>query len=200
MNGQPTAQNTRECGANGEFVAFRNWNNPDARRRDGADLERRAGEAPDLDAADPRDADLPLAETGSIRFLWIIATNPAVCLPELAPHPQDPRARRSCSSSSSDAFLTETAAARRRRAAGRDLGREDRLHRPMPTGPSISSDKAIEPPGEARSDLDILLDYARRMDFRDKDGAPLVKWSDAEGAFEAWKACTQRPAVRLLAA
>jgi anaerobic selenocysteine-containing dehydrogenase len=29
MNGQPTAQNTREYGANGELVAFRNWQNPD---------------------------------------------------------------------------------------------------------------------------------------------------------------------------
>ena len=48
-----------------------------------------------------------------------------------------------------------------------------------------SRHKAIEPPGEARSDLDIFLDYARRMDFRDKDGAPLVKWNDPEGAFEA---------------
>ena len=45
--------------------------------------------------------------------------------------------------------------------------------------------KAVEPPGEARADLDIFLDYARRMDFRDKDGAPLIKWTDAEGAFEA---------------
>ena len=47
------------------------------------------------------------------------------------------------------------------------------------------SHKAVEPPGEARSDLDIFLDFARRMDFRDKDGKPLVKWKDAEGAFEA---------------
>jgi anaerobic selenocysteine-containing dehydrogenase len=27
------------------------------------------------------------------------------------------------------------------------------------------------------------------MDFRDKDGEPLVGWHDAESAFEAWKAC-----------
>src|SRR5215207_7494697 len=27
MNGQPTAQNTRECGANGDMPAFRNWDN-----------------------------------------------------------------------------------------------------------------------------------------------------------------------------
>jgi anaerobic selenocysteine-containing dehydrogenase len=53
------------------------------------------------------------------------------------------------------------------------------------------SEKAVEPPGEARADLDILLDYARRMDFRDKDGGPLIPWTDAESAFEAWKACSR---------
>jgi anaerobic selenocysteine-containing dehydrogenase len=53
------------------------------------------------------------------------------------------------------------------------------------------SHKAVEPPGEARSDLDIFLDYCRRMDFRDKDGGPLVKWSDAEGAFESFKQMTR---------
>jgi nitrous-oxide reductase len=47
------------------------------------------------------------------------------------------------------------------------------------------SEKAVEPPGEAKSDLDIFLDYARRMDFRDKDGQPLIKWDDPESAFEA---------------
>jgi predicted molibdopterin-dependent oxidoreductase YjgC len=53
------------------------------------------------------------------------------------------------------------------------------------------SHKAIEPPGEARPDLEIFLDYARRMDFRDKDGAPLIKWGDSEGAFEAFKEVTR---------
>ena len=27
MNGQPTAQNTRECGADGDLPGFRNWGN-----------------------------------------------------------------------------------------------------------------------------------------------------------------------------
>jgi formylmethanofuran dehydrogenase subunit D len=53
------------------------------------------------------------------------------------------------------------------------------------------SHKAVEPPGEARSDFDIFVDFARRMDFRDKDGDPLIKWSTPEQAFEAWKACTR---------
>ena len=29
MNGQPTAQNTRETGCDGEFPFFLNWQNPD---------------------------------------------------------------------------------------------------------------------------------------------------------------------------
>jgi predicted molibdopterin-dependent oxidoreductase YjgC len=28
------------------------------------------------------------------------------------------------------------------------------------------------------------------MDFRDKDGAPLIKWDDPESAFAAWQACS----------
>ena len=53
------------------------------------------------------------------------------------------------------------------------------------------SHKAIEPPGQAKSDLDIFLDFARRMDFRDKDSQPLIKWRTPEEAFEAWKACSR---------
>jgi anaerobic selenocysteine-containing dehydrogenase len=53
------------------------------------------------------------------------------------------------------------------------------------------SEKAVDPPGEARADLDIFVDFARRLGLEDKDGAPLVKWSDAEGAFEGWKECSR---------
>ena len=42
-------------------------------------------------------------------------------------------------------------------------------------------------PSEAKSDFDIFVDYARRMDFRDKDGEPLLPWTDKSQAFEAWK-------------
>ncbi|MGW4487388.1 molybdopterin oxidoreductase family protein [Amycolatopsis sp. NPDC004368] len=49
------------------------------------------------------------------------------------------------------------------------------------------SEKAVEPPGQARADLDIFLDYARRMDLRDRAGEPFPACTDAESAFEAWK-------------
>jgi anaerobic selenocysteine-containing dehydrogenase len=129
------------------------------------------------------------AETGSIRFLWIIGTNPAVSLPELR------RIRKILDQDSlflvvQDAFPTETTqyadvvlpAALWGEKTGCVTNADRTVH---------LARKAIEPPGEARSDLDIFLDYARRMEFRDRDGQPLIKWHDAEGAFYAWRECSQ---------
>jgi anaerobic selenocysteine-containing dehydrogenase len=189
MNGQPTAQNTRECGVNGEFIAFRNWQNSD-----------HVAETARVWNVDP--ATLPtwtppthamqifsFAESGSVRFLWVIATNPAVSLPELA-RIRGILAKDDLFVVVSDAFLTETAeladvvlpAALWGEKTGCATNADRTVH---------LSRKAVDPPGEARSDLDALLEYARRMDFRDQDGAPLVKWSDAEGAFEAWRECSR---------
>jgi anaerobic selenocysteine-containing dehydrogenase len=189
MNGQPTSENTRETGCDGEFPAFRNWHNPDHIY----DLAERWN-------VDPKQLPhwhLPHhameifrnAELGSIKFLWIIGTNPAVSLPELH------RIRKILAQENlfvvvQDAFLTETAeladvvlpAAMWGEKTGTFTNADRTVH---------ISHKAVEPPGEARSDLDIFLDYARRMDFRDKDGEPLVKWPDAEGAFEHWKMCSK---------
>ncbi len=83
MNGQPTAQNTRECGANGDLPGFRNWQN-DAHIEDLA----RIWNVDSLTIphySEPTHAMqiFRYAEEGSIRLLWITATNPAVSLPEL---------------------------------------------------------------------------------------------------------------------
>jgi anaerobic selenocysteine-containing dehydrogenase len=189
MNGQPTAQNSRETGCNGEFPAFRNWHNPEHVR----DLARRWNVEPATlphwhDHAHAMEI-FRHAETGSVKFLWVIGTNPAVSLPELH------RIRRVLRGRGlflvvQDAFLTETAeladvvlpAAIWGEKTGTMTNADRTVHLTL---------KAVEPPGEARPDLDIFLDFARRMDFRDKDGQPLVKWDDAEGAFEHWKECSR---------
>jgi len=49
------------------------------------------------------------------------------------------------------------------------------------------SHKAVEPPGEARSDFDIFVDFGKRIDFRDKDGKLLMPWTKPEDAFNEWK-------------
>ena len=189
MNGQPTAQNNRECGADGDLPGFRNWDNP----KHVQELARIWNVDPAIIPhwAPPTHA-LEMfhhAEKGSIRMLWISATNPAVSLPDLA------KARNILSREDlfvvvQDAFLTETArladvvlpCAIWAEKTGTFTNVDRTVH---------ISHKAIEPPGDARSDLDIWIDYARRMNFRDKDDAPLIKWSTPEEAFEAWKQCTR---------
>lgn len=188
MNGQPTAQNTRETGADGDLPGFRNWDNPEHI----AELARiwNVDPATIPHWAPPTHAlqIFRYAEQLSIRMLWIQCTNPAVSLPDL------PRIRKILANPDlfvvvNEIFPTETTeladVVLPAAAWGEKTGTFTNVDRTVHI-----AHKAVEPPGEARSDLDIFLDYARRMDFRDKDGAPLVKWCEPEGAFEAWKACT----------
>ncbi|MFD7069627.1 molybdopterin oxidoreductase family protein [Streptomyces sp. NPDC059913] len=188
MNGQPTAQNTRECGADGDLPGFRNWQN-DQHVHELARLWNVAPEsiphyAPPTHALQM----FRYAEQGSIRMLWISGTNPAVSLPELS-RIREILSREGLFVVVQDLFLTETArladvvlpAATWGEKTGTFTNADRTVH---------LSEKAVEPPGGARPDLDIFLDYAARMDFRDKDGAPLIDWTDAESAFEAWKRCS----------
>ena len=188
MNGQPTAQNTRETGADGDLSGFRNWENKQ-HIRELAELWN-VDEMTIPHWSPPTHAMQiwRYAEQGSIKLLWISATNPAVSLPELA------RVRRILARDDlmvvvQDMFLTETACLADvvlpAAGWGEKLGTFTNVDRTVHL-----SERAVEPPGEARSDLDIFLEYARRMGFRDRDGAPLIKWHDAESAFEAWKACS----------
>jgi ferredoxin-nitrate reductase len=189
MNGQPTAENTRECGADGEMPGFRNWDNPDhiaeLARLWNVDLDTIPHWAPPTHARQI----FHHAEQGSIRFLWVICTNPAVSMPDL-PRMRKILGREGLFLVVQDAFLTETAqfadvvlpAAIWGEKTGCMTNADRTVHLTL---------KAIDPPGEARSDLDIFLDYARRMDFRDKDGRPLITWSDPEGAFDAWRECSR---------
>ncbi|MEV6263971.1 nitrate reductase [Streptomyces sp. NPDC051784] len=189
MNGQPTAQNTRECGADGDLPGFRNWANDahveELAREWNVDAAQIPHYAPPTHAMQM----IRYVEDGSIRLLWVSGTNPAVSLPELG------RIRSVLSQERlflvvQDLFLTETAqladvvlpAATWGEKTGTFTNADRTVH---------LSEKAVEPPGDARPDLDIFLDYARRLDLRDKDGQPLVKWHDAESAFEAWKECSR---------
>jgi anaerobic selenocysteine-containing dehydrogenase len=130
-----------------------------------------------------------LCEEGSIRFLWISGTNPAVSLPELA------RIRRILSDDRlfvvcQDIFDTETTALADVVLPAATWGEKTGVFTNADRTVHLS-ERAVDPPGEARSDLDIFLDFARRMDFRDKDSEPLVRWRDAESAYRAWQRCSK---------
>ena len=133
------------------------------------------------------------AEQGSIELLWISATNPAVSLPDLA---RDPRG------SSRDGAVRRRAGplpdrdrrARRRRAArpptwGEKTGTFTNADRTVHL-----SEQAVEPPGEARADLDIFLDYARAWTSATGTAHPLIKWSDAGGGVRGLEGLLARAA------
>jgi ferredoxin-nitrate reductase len=189
MNGQPTAQNTRETGADGDLPALRNWDNE-------SHIEELA-ELWNVDALDiphwaPPTHAMQIfryAEQGSIKLLWISASNPAVSLPELARIRQI-LAKEDLFVVAQDIFRTETTELADLVLPAATWGEKTGTFTSVDRTVHLS-EKAVEPPGEARADLDIFFDYARRMDLRDRDGEPLIKWSDPESAFEAWKECSR---------
>ena len=189
MNGQPTSQNTRESGADGDLPGFRNWDNmahvEDLARVWNVDPAIIPHWTPPTHAMQI----IRYCETGSIRMLWIQATNPAVSLPNLG-RVRDILQKPGLFVVVQDAFLTETAqladVVLPAALWGEKTGTLTNVDRTVHI-----SHKAVEPPGQARSDFDIFIDFARRMNFTDKDGAPLIKWSTPEQAFEGWKECTR---------
>lgn len=189
MNGQPTAQNNREAGADGDLPGFRNWENPEHVRQLAELWKVHEDTIPHWAPPTHAMQIFRYAEQGSIKLLWIVATNPAVSMPDLA------RIKKILGNDDlfvvvQDIFMTETAeladivlpAATWGERTGTFTNADRTVH---------LSDKAIEPPGEARADLDIFLDFATRMDFRNLDGAPLIPWHDPESAFDAWKECSR---------
>ena len=91
MNGQPTAQNNREAGADGDLPGFRNWENID-HVRELAELwnvdERTIPHwAPPTHAMQI----FRYAEQGSIKLLWIVGHQPGGLDARPRADPQDPR-------------------------------------------------------------------------------------------------------------
>jgi anaerobic selenocysteine-containing dehydrogenase len=188
MNGQPSAENNREAGCGPALPGFRNWDNPEH--------VRELAELWNVDPiviphwAPPTDANtiFRYAEEGSIGFMWIAGTNPAVSMPQLE------RIWRILSGDQcfvvvSDAYRTETTeladvvlpSALWAEKTGTYTNVDRTVH---------LQEQAVDPPGQARSDLAIWVNYARRMGLADKDGRPLPAWTTPEAAFEAWKRVT----------
>src|SRR5699024_8499128 len=52
------------------------------------------------------------------------------------------------------------------------------------------SEQAVQPPGHARSDLELFLAYAAAMGLTDQDGESLPSWRTPEEAFNAFREMT----------
>ena len=189
MNGQPTAQNNRETGVDGDLSGFRNWEN-DTHVQQLADLwDVDVDVIPHWSPPTHAMQIFRYAEQGSVGFLWIAGTNPAVSLPDLG------RAKQILGGDQvfvvvNDAFRTETTeladVVLPTALWGEKTGTFTNVDRTVHL-----AEQAVEPPGESRSDLDIWVDYARRMGFRDRSGRPIPRWDTPEAAFDGWRECSR---------
>lgn len=123
--------------------------------------------------------------TGSVEMLWVSGTNPLVSLPHLH------RVRELFTKAElflvvQDIFPTETTELADVVLPAAQWGEKTGCFTNVDRTVHLSY-KAVEPPGEARSDFEIFVEFSRRMDFRDKDGAPLISWNKEEDAFNAWR-------------
>lgn len=188
MNGQPSAQNNREAGCGPALPGFRNWANPEHVR----ELAEMWNVDPNVipHRAAPTDAMTMFryVEQGLIQFLWIAGTNPAVSLPDLT-RIRSILSGDQCFVVVSDGYRTETTeladVVLPAALWGEKTGTYTNVDRTVHL-----SEQAVEPPGQARSDMAIFLDYARRLGLTDKDGQPLPAWNTPQEAFEAWQRCS----------
>ena len=180
--GQPSSMNTRETGADGTYPAYRNWEDPSHM----ADLAKRWNVPVELLGKKPVGAPeiFDLCEKGYIKVLWNICTNPAVSMMHRTTHL---RTLNGVFLVVQDCFAdTETAQLADVVLPSAMWGEK--------TGCMTNAErrctllrKAVDPPGEARADLDIFLEFARRMNLRDQSNQPLIQYGDSEGAFDEWR-------------
>ena len=125
-----------------------------------------------------------LAEKGFVKVLWNICTNPAVSMTDRTTQlrtlgsvfliVQDCFANTE-TAKLADVFLPSA-------MWGEKLGCMTNAERRCQL-----LEKAINPPGEARADFDIFVDFAKRMNLRDKSNKPLINYKDQEEAFDEWR-------------
>jgi anaerobic selenocysteine-containing dehydrogenase len=183
MAGQPSAMCNRESGAGGSYPAYRNPANAnhmrDLCRLWNLDFESFQAEAPkDILTM------MEEAERGEIEFMWVIGTNPLVSLPD---QNRSERILERLFLVVQDPFIdTETVELADIYFPAAMWGEKQGCVTNADRSVNLLQ-KAVEPPGEARSDFDIVVEAARRLDFRDKDGAALLPFETPEDAFNEWR-------------
>ncbi|KAL4900417.1 hypothetical protein BDW74DRAFT_188265 [Aspergillus multicolor] len=185
MNGQPTAQNNRETGCDGEYPGFRNFQNPNHMKEIADIWNIDYLQVPHWNQPTHIQNMLNFIESGSIEMFWVSGTNPLVSLPHLY------RVRELLTKPDlflivQDIFLTETAAIADVVLPAAQWGEKTGCFTNVDRTMHLTR-KAVEPPGEAKPDLDIFLDFARCMDFKNKDGDALIPFTHPEEVFDEWK-------------
>ena len=179
LTGQCNAMGTREAGATASLPGYRDWDDAEARAEIAAlwgvpvdRLPTERGRAyPDI---------IDGVLDGTIKGLWVIATNPVVSFPNRAR--LEAALRRLELFVVQDGFENPTVALADIVLPAAIWGEKEGTYTNAERRVSRVR-KAVEPPGQARSDFDIFVALARALGVADEiyDG-----WGEPEDAFREW--------------
>ncbi|WP_031544617.1 molybdopterin-dependent oxidoreductase [Salinicoccus luteus] len=184
--GQPSSSANRTAGGVGTYPAHRNPTNP-AHMKEMAELWNVDQDSLPAGPEKGIEEIITHIEKEEVGFFWNIGTNPLVSLPN---RHRVKKALESVFVVVQDPFLTETSAVADVILPVAMWGEKEGTMENADRTVTISR-KAVEPPEGVRSDFEILVDFAKRMGFKDKDGRPLVGYSTPEECFEEFKGTTK---------
>ena len=182
VTGQPGSLSNREVGGAGFYPGFRNCNNP-------GHLEEIASlwnvDTSTLPVGEQTHImkQLDLIEEGRIKLLWVTSASPAVSLPN---HSRVTNLLKKVFLIVQDPFPSATTELADVVLPVAMWGEKE--------GTMTSAERrvnllrqAVPPPFGLPSCLEIMLDFAARMGFKDRDGHPLIAYSTPEEAFNEWR-------------
>ncbi|WP_409305106.1 molybdopterin-dependent oxidoreductase [Peribacillus sp. SCS-155] len=182
MAGQPSSSANRTAGGVGTYPAHRNPMNPE-HIKEMAELWNVDMMTLPVGPEKGIEEQIEMIENGEIGFFWNIGTNPLVSLPNRQ------RAKKALEKTFvvvQDPFLTETTMVADVVLPAALWGEKEGTMENADRTINLLR-KAVDPPKGVKSDFDILMDFARRMDFTDKEGQPLIAYKTPEECFEEFK-------------
>lgn len=183
MAGQPSAMSNRETGAGGSYPGYRNPHS-EVQMRDLC--EKWNIDYNSFDPEVPKDilTMMEAAERGEIEFMWVMGTNPLVSLPN---QNRSRRIMQRMFMVVQDPFIdAETVDLADIYFPAAMWGEKQGCVTNADRSVNLLL-KAVDPPGEARSDFDIITEIANRLNFKDKEGNPLIPFRGPRHAFEEWR-------------
>lgn len=181
ITGQCNAMGTRESGFTSSLPGYRNFGDKAAAEEYAQIINVPVEKIPTSRGYKYAEI-IEAIERGEIKALWVVATNPLVSFVD------QHRLRNALSKLeilvAQDAFMSDTAqladvvfaAATWGEKEGTYTNSERRCNR---------ANKAVNPPGEAKSDFDIIVEFSRY--FEGVTSMLFPEWTNPSDAFEEWK-------------
>lgn len=180
--GQPSSMTNREVGGAGFYPGYRNSGNP----KHLEEIGRLWNVDPNILPVGAQTHIMKMMDQidkGQIKLMRIMYTNPVVSLPD---RNRMMKLFKKVFLIVQDPFLTETAELADVVLPTAMWGEKEGTMTNIERRVNVLR-KAVDPPFGLPSDFEILLDFSRRMGFKDRDGNPLIGYSTPEEAFDEWR-------------